>query len=159
MTTTRSAFEKAFQVAHGWMTGVGKAQQATWSAATRHLELMTNTYARLWGRETEDVLPADKRFEDDAWRENLAFDLNVSTSTPEDAKNMEQIVQGLIAMANMQKEDIPADIKLPEDIFIQTKGNSVRMGFTYPVDYIIELISKRAKFPHGVIKKHISSLT
>ena len=75
MTTTRSTFEKALELANGWMTGVGKAQQATWTAWTRHLGLMTNTYARLWGRETEDVLPADKRFQDDAWRENLAFDL------------------------------------------------------------------------------------
>ncbi len=91
-------------------------------------------------------------------QENVAFDLNVSTLTPEDAKNMEQILRGLIAMANMQKEDIPADIKLPEDLLIQTEGNTVRMGFTYPVDYIIELVSKRAKFSHFVFKDHFSSL-
>jgi len=36
---------------------------------------MTNTYARMWGRPVEEVLPADKRFADDAWRQNPAFDL------------------------------------------------------------------------------------
>jgi polyhydroxyalkanoate synthase len=37
---------------------------------------MTHTYARLWGIKTEDApsAPADKRFGDEAWSENLAFD-------------------------------------------------------------------------------------
>ncbi len=92
-------------------------------------------------------------------QEDLAFNLNVSTLTPEDAKNMEQIVRGLIAMANMQKEDIPADLKLPEDLIVQTKGNTVRMGFTYPVDYIIKLIAKKGKFPPFSLRGELSPLT
>jgi polyhydroxyalkanoate synthase len=36
---------------------------------------MTNTYARAWGAEAAEVIPADKRFEDPGWSENLAFDL------------------------------------------------------------------------------------
>jgi polyhydroxyalkanoate synthase len=70
-----SAWEKTLELATGWMTGVGKVQEATMAAATRHLQLMANTYARLWGQPTEDVLPADKRFRDDAWSANLAFDI------------------------------------------------------------------------------------
>ena len=53
-----SAWEKTLELANGWMAGVGKAQEATLTAATRHLELANNTYARLWGRPSRDVLPA-----------------------------------------------------------------------------------------------------
>jgi polyhydroxyalkanoate synthase len=70
-----SAWERTLEVANAWATGVGRAQEATMTAATRHLELMANSYARLWGQPAEDVVPADKRFEDESWRENLAFDL------------------------------------------------------------------------------------
>jgi polyhydroxyalkanoate synthase len=69
-----TAWEKTLQRANGWVTGVAKAQEATLTAATRHLELMTNTYARLWGAEVQDVVPADGRFEDESWSKNLAFD-------------------------------------------------------------------------------------
>ena len=70
-----SAWEKTLEMADAWATGVGQAQQATMSAAARHLELMTNTYARLWGQPSGEVMPADKRFKDEAWRDNLAFDM------------------------------------------------------------------------------------
>jgi polyhydroxyalkanoate synthase len=76
MTTDwMSAWEKTIELANGWMSGVGKTQEATLTAATRHLALMANTYARLWGDPAEDVLPADKRFKSEAWQENLTFDL------------------------------------------------------------------------------------
>ncbi|MGD8597136.1 MAG: class I poly(R)-hydroxyalkanoic acid synthase, partial [Anaerolineae bacterium] len=70
-----TAWEKTLELANGWMTGVAKSQETTLTAATRHLELMTNTYTRLWGAEAPDVLPADRRFKDDSWSENLAFDI------------------------------------------------------------------------------------
>jgi len=92
-------------------------------------------------------------------KENLSFNLNISTLTSEDAKNMEQIVRGLIAMANLQKEDIPAELKPPEDFIIQTKGNRVQMGFTYSIDDIIKLIDKRGKFPPFSFKGEFSPLT
>ncbi len=75
MTTDwMDAWERTLELANGWMTGVTKAQQASLTAATRHLELMANTYARLWGADAADVLPADRRFKDESWSENLAFD-------------------------------------------------------------------------------------
>ena len=62
-----------------WMNGtvaaIGQAQQATMVASLRTLELATNTYSKMWGLETEDVIPADRRFDDDAWRENIAADV------------------------------------------------------------------------------------
>jgi polyhydroxyalkanoate synthase len=70
-----SAWEKTLELANGWMTGVARAQESTLTAATRHLELMTHTYARLWGADAPDLMPADRRFKDESWSENLAFDM------------------------------------------------------------------------------------
>jgi polyhydroxyalkanoate synthase len=70
-----SLWEGMFKLATGSVAAVANAQRASIEAAMHSLELMTNSYARLWGRPPEEVLPADKRFRDEAWRENLAFDL------------------------------------------------------------------------------------
>jgi polyhydroxyalkanoate synthase len=69
-----TAWEDTLELANTWMTGVTKAQAATLTAATRHLELMSKTYARLWGADVPDVVPGDRRFQDKSWSENLAFD-------------------------------------------------------------------------------------
>ncbi len=66
-----------FKLASGSVAAMGHAQQATMEAAICTLEMMTNSYARLWGQEREEAPtePADKRFRDEAWRENLVFDM------------------------------------------------------------------------------------
>jgi polyhydroxyalkanoate synthase len=69
-----TSWEKTLELANGWMMGAAKAQAATLTAATRHLELMTNAYVRLWGAAPPDVIPADRRFGDESWSQNLAFD-------------------------------------------------------------------------------------
>ncbi|NOR14369.1 MAG: hypothetical protein GQ544_01560, partial [Candidatus Aminicenantes bacterium] len=48
--------------------------------------------------------------------ENLSMNLNLKTADPKDAENIEQIVRGLLAMADMYKDQIPSQIKLPQDI-------------------------------------------
>jgi polyhydroxyalkanoate synthase len=70
-----SIWEGMFKLATGSVAAVANAQRASIEASMRSLQLMTQSYARLWGQPSEEVLPADKRFQDDAWRENLAFDL------------------------------------------------------------------------------------
>jgi len=70
-----SAWEKTIEMAEAWADTVGKAGQATMLAAERQMELMTSTYARLWGEPAGEVMPADSRFQDEVWRENVAFDL------------------------------------------------------------------------------------
>lgn len=50
------------------------AQEANLEAATRTLELMTNAYSRWWGLDPQPVMPADKRFANDAWSQNPALD-------------------------------------------------------------------------------------
>jgi polyhydroxyalkanoate synthase len=69
------AWAKMFETAGHWVSSVGKAQQATLTAAARHLELMLHTSSRLWGEPPQEVLPSDRRFKDEAWRENPAFEL------------------------------------------------------------------------------------
>jgi polyhydroxyalkanoate synthase len=71
----QSAWEKTLELADGWMRGVARSQEATVTAAARHLELMANSYARLWGGDAPEVVPADRRFADESWRENPAFDV------------------------------------------------------------------------------------
>jgi polyhydroxyalkanoate synthase len=68
-------WKASLELANAWATGVTQVQHASWTAVSRHLELMANTTARLWGKRPADVLPADERFRDDAWEENAAFDL------------------------------------------------------------------------------------
>ncbi|MGD8752839.1 MAG: class I poly(R)-hydroxyalkanoic acid synthase [Anaerolineales bacterium] len=62
-----------------WMNGtvaaVGQAQQATLLAAARGMELTASAYTRMLGGQGEQVLPADKRFADDAWQDNPAADI------------------------------------------------------------------------------------
>ena len=70
-----AAWEQAAQAANGWMAGAMKVQQASWTAAMRYLELATYAYSRAWGTGAEPAVPSDARFEDEAWHENLAFDL------------------------------------------------------------------------------------
>ena len=62
-------WQQMFKAVVGSTVALGQAQQASITAALRSLELMTHTYARLWGIQTEDApsAPADKRFSDEAW--------------------------------------------------------------------------------------------
>ncbi len=70
-----SIWEGMFKLATGSMAAAAHTQRASIEAAMHSLQMMTNSYARLWGQPGEDVLPSDKRFHNEAWRENLAFDL------------------------------------------------------------------------------------
>ena len=70
-----SSWEQAAQAAKGWMAGAVQVQQASWTAAMRYMELATYACSRAWGKPVQQAAPSDSRFEDEAWRENLAFDL------------------------------------------------------------------------------------
>lgn len=76
MTNSASNFGPASALDLGFrlMRGAWRVQQANLAAAARTMEWMGNAYARMWGLPGEEVLPADARFKDDAWRENPAFD-------------------------------------------------------------------------------------
>jgi polyhydroxyalkanoate synthase len=69
-TTT---WDEAVELTQKWLSAVSGAQSATMAATMRNMELMTKSYARIWGMPAEDVLPGDRRFKDEAWSENAAF--------------------------------------------------------------------------------------
>jgi polyhydroxyalkanoate synthase len=54
------------------LAAIGQMQQANMTAAMRGMKLTTNAYARMWGLPTEEVISTDKRFKEEAWRENPA---------------------------------------------------------------------------------------
>jgi polyhydroxyalkanoate synthase len=59
----------------GTMTAAAQIQEANMRAFTQSMELATSAYARMWGQPAEQVAPADRRFKDEAWSENMAADL------------------------------------------------------------------------------------
>jgi polyhydroxyalkanoate synthase len=63
------------ELVNGSLDAMWQAQQASMAATMRMMELMTNSYTRLLGSPPAEVLPSDRRFDHDAWRENPAFDL------------------------------------------------------------------------------------
>ncbi|HSF83639.1 MAG TPA: class I poly(R)-hydroxyalkanoic acid synthase [Anaerolineales bacterium] len=64
-----------FDLMNNTVSLIGRAQQANLVAATRSLELATNSYARMWGVQPEQVVDPDRRFEDRAWQDNPYADL------------------------------------------------------------------------------------
>lgn len=79
-------------------------------------------------------------------KENLSLNLNFTTESSQDAIQIEQIIRGLIAFANMQLDETMVGVKLPEDIQISIDGNKVRIGITYPVEKLIAILTGRIDF-------------
>jgi hypothetical protein len=80
-------------------------------------------------------------------KENLNILLNFSVKTLEDAKNMESVVRGLISLANMQLGESHKEIRIPEDIKIETKGQKVLIEINYPTKSLLDLALGKANFP------------
>jgi polyhydroxyalkanoate synthase len=59
-----------FETMNKTVAAIGQAQQASMVAALRGMELAANAYGGLMGQKSQDVVPADRRFDDDAWQEN-----------------------------------------------------------------------------------------
>jgi polyhydroxyalkanoate synthase len=71
-------WEKMLDMAAGSVSAAGQYQQASLTAMSRALSLMTHSYARLWGISIEDTVTperGDRRFKDETWAENASFDL------------------------------------------------------------------------------------
>jgi polyhydroxyalkanoate synthase len=70
------ATRKTWQFMTGSVAAAAQAQQASLKATTRSLQLMANTYGRIWGQPTVDVVEtdrSDRRFEHEAWNRNPAL--------------------------------------------------------------------------------------
>ncbi len=77
--------------------------------------------------------------------ENLNLRLNFSAKTLEDAKNMENVIRGLIALVNMQLDEKKMGIQVPEDMKIETEGKKVRMEMNYPTKALLDKVGDKIK--------------
>ncbi len=76
---------------------------------------------------------------------DVALDLKFTTGSPEDAKNVEQMIKGLVAFGNLQLKQEKDVLELLERLRISIDGNKVQMGLTYPIDKLFNIISGRTK--------------
>ncbi len=79
-------------------------------------------------------------------KENINIVLNFSVKTLEDAKNMESVVRGLISLANMQLGESHKEIRVPEDVKIETKGQKVLIEINYPTKSLLDIALGKASF-------------
>jgi len=79
--------------------------------------------------------------------DDLFLGAEMSVTSPKDAENIEQMLKGLLALVDMYKDDIPAGIKIPEDIKISRTGNNVLVEMSYPTAEAIKLIAEKGRFP------------
>lgn len=88
---------------------------------------------------------------------DIYADLTVSTATEQDAKDMTQVVSGLLAMGRMMVGDEP-DMKPLLDaaagIMPEAQGKSMRVQWKYPSAKVIEAMEKAVKHHHGEHDAH-----
>lgn len=85
---------------------------------------------------------------------NLKLNLKLTTDTPETAKNIEQIVNGFMALGKMQKEDKDPRWKLLDHLRTNLKGNVLQFDLTYPSKDLIAMLEHRKYHKHSH-KKHM----
>ena len=79
-------------------------------------------------------------------KENLNIRMNFTVKTQEDAQNMENVLRGLISLANMQLEEMKTGFKVPEDIAIATKGKKVFVEMNYPSKALFDIALGKTRF-------------
>ncbi len=79
-------------------------------------------------------------------KENFNIRLNFTVKTLEDAQNMENVLRGLISLANMQLEEMKTGFKVPEDIVIAIKGKKVFVEMNYPSKALLDIAMGKMKF-------------
>jgi hypothetical protein len=79
-------------------------------------------------------------------KDNLNIRLNFAAKTLEDAQNMENVLRGLISLANMQLEEIKTQFKIPEDVVVETKGKNVHVELNYPSKALLDIAMGKTKF-------------
>lgn len=69
--------------------------------------------------------------------------IDATAETPKDAANMEQIIRGLMAMAQMQFEDAYKELNLAESVRVSTNGNKLKIEISHPSEEIFQIITGR----------------
>jgi hypothetical protein len=73
--------------------------------------------------------------------------VSVGAESAQVAKELEQAIRGLIAIANLQLTDADAQL-LTKSINIGVDGENVRIDAAYPTVKLVELLKKRGALPH-----------
>ncbi len=73
--------------------------------------------------------------------EILNLRINATAQTPTDAMNMEQIIRGLMAVAQMQMEESYADLNLSKIVHVSTDSNRIQIELTHPSEEIFKMIT------------------
>lgn len=79
-------------------------------------------------------------------KDNFNIRMNFSVKTLEDAQNMENVLRGLISLANMQLEEMKTKFKVPDDIVIETEGKKVYVEMNYPSKALLDIAMGKTKF-------------
>jgi hypothetical protein len=69
--------------------------------------------------------------------------IDATAETPKDAANMEQIIRGLMAMAQMQFEEAYEELNLSESVRVSTNSNKVKIELNHPSEEIFQIITGR----------------
>jgi hypothetical protein len=82
---------------------------------------------------------------------NLTMEVMLDSGTEENAKNVENIIRGLTALANMHQNDQSKKyMKLIKSLNISRKGNTLHLIFSHPSEALIQMIkSRRHSFSIG----------
>ncbi|MGD9346037.1 MAG: hypothetical protein PVH84_09265 [Candidatus Aminicenantes bacterium] len=75
--------------------------------------------------------------------EILKARFNATAATPKDAANMEQVIRGLIAMAQMQFEETYKELNLAESVQVSTNNNKVKIEINHPSEEIFQILTGR----------------
>ena len=78
--------------------------------------------------------------------ENLSLQVNISAESAQVAKDVEQAIRGLIAMANLQLKAADAQAFV-EAVKIAVDGENVRINAVYPLNKLLELLHSKGKGP------------
>lgn len=72
--------------------------------------------------------------------EILNMRIDATAETPKDAASIEQIIRGLMAMAQMQLEESYGGLNLSEVIKVSTDSNKIQIKLTHPSEEIFNII-------------------
>lgn len=69
--------------------------------------------------------------------------LNLMTVAAEDAKNMQHVIRGLMAMADLKLEETESELRITDIVRINAEGNKLNLQLAYPVEELLDLIRGR----------------
>jgi hypothetical protein len=69
--------------------------------------------------------------------------IDATAETPKDAANMEQIIRGIMAMAQMQFEEAYEELNIAESVKVSTNNNKVKIELTHPSEEIFQILTGR----------------